>query len=54
MKDSKDDLVKNAGYDEIVIEDFYDCFLEALTKLEELPKLFEDQKDVESFEEFVS
>ena len=35
---SKKDLCDNAGYDEIVIEDFYDVFLEELKKLETLPK----------------
>ena len=25
---SKDDLVKEGGYDLVVIEDFYDCFVE--------------------------
>lgn len=32
-KDSKQDLISNGGYDEIVIEDFYDCFLGAIEKL---------------------
>ena len=54
VEKSKDDLVKNAGYDEIVIEDFYDCFLGAVKKLEELPKQFGEQKDVEKYEDFVS
>ena len=29
LVDSKDDLVKNGGYDEVAIEDFYDVFLKA-------------------------
>lgn len=33
VTDSKDDLVKNAGYEEMVIEDFYDVFLEHVKKL---------------------
>jgi len=37
VEESKEDLSKNAGYDEIVIEDFYDVFLEKLKKLESLP-----------------
>jgi len=41
--DSKKDLVDNAGYDEIVIEDFYDLFVDNVKKLENLPKLFGDQ-----------
>lgn len=45
--ESKEDLVKNGGYDEIVVEDFYDTFLEALQKLEELPKLYEEWKKIE-------
>ena len=28
----------NAGYDEIVIEDFYDTLLDAMKKLAEIPK----------------
>ena len=31
---SKVDLMTNAGYDEIVIEDFYDAFKDAVDKLE--------------------
>ena len=34
--DSKQDLMTNAGYDEIVIEDFYDAFLAAVEKLPEV------------------
>ena len=30
---SKEDLMTNAGYDEIVISDFYDAFSEAINKL---------------------
>lgn len=33
VKNSKDDLVKEGGYDLIVIEDFYDVFVEQLEKL---------------------
>ena len=33
---SKKDLVDHAGYDECVIEDFYDVFLEQLKKLDKL------------------
>lgn len=42
VTESKDDLVANAGYDEIVIEDFYDTFLGAVKKLEEMPKLHQE------------
>jgi len=31
---SKEDLMTNAGYDEIVIEDFYDAFKDAVNGLE--------------------
>jgi len=31
-------MVDNGGYDEIVIEDFYDIFIENLKKLEKLPE----------------
>ena len=33
-------MVANAGYDEIVIEDFYDVFLQHVKKLEKLPEEF--------------
>ena len=36
IEDSKDDLVKNARYEEMVIEDFYDVFLEHTKKLSKL------------------
>ena len=38
VKESKDDLVKNGGYDLIAIEDFYDIFVEKLEKLKDVPK----------------
>ena len=38
LKESKDDLVKEGGYDLIVIEDFYDCFLEEVEKLAKVEK----------------
>lgn len=36
VEGSKKDMCDNGGYDEIVIEDFYDVFLEELKKLEGL------------------
>ena len=53
VKESKDDLVKNGGYDEIVIEDFYDCFLEALEKLATLEDEFKKQSVTPTYEEYV-
>ena len=38
LKESKDDLVKEGGYDLIVIEDFFDCFLEEVEKLAKVEK----------------
>lgn len=35
---SKEDLMVNAGYEEIVIGDFFDLFLEELQKLKDIPK----------------
>ena len=35
--DSKDDLVKNGGYDEVAIEDFHDVFVKAVQKLKDVP-----------------
>lgn len=34
--DSKDDLVKNGGYDEVAIEDFHEVFVKAVQKLKEV------------------
>jgi len=36
VKGSKKDLIENGGYDEVVLEDFYETFLGAIQKLEEL------------------
>lgn len=38
VEGSKDDLVKNGGYDLIVLEDFYDVFYESLSKLKQVNK----------------
>jgi hypothetical protein len=38
VTDSKDDLVKNGGYDEVAIEDFYDVFVKEVKKLKEVKK----------------
>ena len=40
VDESKKDLIDNAGYNSIVIEDFYDVFLRHLKKLEKLPADF--------------
>ena len=40
IESSKGDMVKDGGYDEIVIEDFYDVFLTNLKKLAELKDEF--------------
>ena len=53
IEDSKDDMVKNGGYDEIVIEDFYDVFLEQVKKLEKLKEEFSQQDDIIDFKEYV-
>jgi hypothetical protein len=37
-------LTKEGGYDEIVIEDFYDVFLENVEKLAKIPEKFEVAK----------
>ena len=42
LKASKKDLCDNGGYDEIVIEDMYDCFIGAIEKLAELPKMHKE------------
>ena len=36
LVESKEDLMKNGGYDEIAIEDFYDVFVKAAQKLKEV------------------
>ena len=38
VEKSKEDLMVNCGYDEVVIEDFYDSLLENLKKLATIPK----------------
>ena len=38
IEQSKEDLMKNAGYDEIVIEDFYDTLLDSFKKLADVSK----------------
>lgn len=38
VEKSKEDLMVNAGYDEIVIEDFYDALLDTVKKLADVPK----------------
>ena len=40
VTESKKDMCDNGGYDEIVIEDFYEVFLEELGKLETLRKTY--------------
>ena len=39
-------MVDNAGYDEIVIEDFYDVFLEELKKLDGLKKTYQEAQNL--------
>lgn len=46
-------MIDNAGYDEIVIEDFYDIFIENLNKLATLKADFQAQQEFKSFPEFV-
>lgn len=48
VEESKDDLVKNAGYEEMVIEDFYDVFLDHVKKLSKLQEDFDAQKEEEA------
>jgi ubiquitin thioesterase protein OTUB1 len=45
IEKSKDELVQHGGYDLIVIEDFYDIFLEKLKGLENLKKDHEECKE---------
>ena len=42
MEASKKDMCDNAGYDEIVIDDFYDVFIEELKKLDGLKATYEE------------
>ena len=55
IEESKKDLSTNAGYEEIVIEDFYDVFLENLKKLEKMPEDFKAQEadGLKLYDEFV-
>lgn len=53
VKESKDYLVSNGGYDLIVIEDFFDCFFNAIEKLEGLAKEHEEVNDGSSYPDYV-
>lgn len=53
VEGSKDQLVQHGGYDLIVIEDFYDIFLEKLKGLENLKEEHEECKDDMSYEDYV-
>lgn len=53
VEESKDDLVANAGYDSIVIEDFHETFLSNLKKLETLPEEWKKMEDGSTYQEFV-
>ena len=46
VEGSKKDMCDNAGYDEIVIEDFYDVFLEELKKLEGIKQTYEEAQKI--------
>ena len=39
VESSKKDLMETCGYDEIVIDDFYDTFITALKKLDSIKKI---------------
>lgn len=45
--------MQHGGYDLIVIEDFYDCFINLLKELETYPKSHEESKVDTTYEEFV-
>jgi len=53
VEKSKDELVAHGGYDLIVIEDFYDIFLEKLKSLENLKKEHSECKDDMTYEKYV-
>ena len=53
VEDSKDDLVTNAGYDSIVIEDFHETFLDHLKKLATLEEEWKKLEDGSKYEDFV-
>jgi len=56
IEESKKDLSTNAGYEEIVIEDFYDVFLENVKKLEKMPEDFkaaEEAGGIKLYDEYV-
>ena len=56
IEESKNDLSTNAGYEEIVIEDFYDVFLENVKKLEKMPEDFnaaEEAGGIKLYDEYV-
>ena len=49
----KKEMMEHGGYDEVVIDDFYDTFLDALKKLETLKESFDGQSEIKSYPEFV-
>jgi hypothetical protein len=57
VEESKSDLCTHAGYEEIVIEDFYDVFLSSVKKLDKMPDDFKAQENKEGglvlYEEYV-
>ena len=46
VEDAKKDMCDNAGYDEIVIEDFHEVFLEELKKLEGIKATYEEAQKI--------
>ena len=49
----KKDMMEHGGYDEIVIDDFYDMFLDNLKKLATLKDDFAAQSEAKTYPEFV-
>ena len=54
VESSKKDMTTDGGYDEIVIEDFYEVFLENLKKLEKLPEEFKAAAVEISYKDYVA
>ena len=49
----KKDMMEHGGYDEIVIDDFYDTFLDNLKKLATLKDDYAAQSEIKSYPEYV-
>ena len=53
VKNSKEDLIKEGGYQEVVIQDFHLVFMRELDKLKQIHTEYQSSKDRVEFKSFV-